>query len=139
MDIKEYNGYTIINDAYNSNPAAAKAALDVLKNIDKQGRKIAVLADMLELGQFSKSLHEEIGKHAAYCEIDILITVGSEAQYIYSAAKEAGIRNTEYFTDNKSASEYIKSIIREGDIILFKGSRGMRLEQIINNIYSKEN
>lgn len=139
MDIKEHNGYTIINDAYNSNPAAAKAALDVLKNIDRQGRKIAVLADMLELGQFSKSLHEELGKHAAACGVDVLITVGKEAQYIYSAAKEVGINNAKYFTDNISASNYIKSIIRAGDIILFKGSRGMRLEQIINNIYSKEN
>jgi len=139
MDIKEHNGYTIINDAYNSNPAAAKAALDVLKNIDKQGRKIAVLADMLELGQFSKSLHEEIGKYAANCEIDMLITIGKEAQYIFTSAKEAGVANAEYFTDNKSASNYIQSIIRPGDIILFKGSRGMRLEQIINNIYSKEN
>jgi UDP-N-acetylmuramoyl-tripeptide--D-alanyl-D-alanine ligase len=78
MDIKEYNGVIIINDAYNSNPPAAKAALDVLKNIDKKGRKIAVLADMLELGQFSKSLHEEIGKYTSECGIDILIAVGKK-------------------------------------------------------------
>ncbi len=139
MDIKEYNGYTIINDVYNSNPPAAKAAVDVLKNMDKTGRKIAVLADMLELGQFSKSLHEEVGEYASECKIDILITVGKEARNIYTSAVKAGLVNAAHFTDNISASAYIKSMIQPGDIILFKGSRGMKLEQIINNIYSKEN
>ena len=94
---------------------------------------------MLELGQYSKSLHEEIGEYAAQCEIDILIAVGKEAQYLYASAVKAGLDNAEYFIDNKSASAHIKSIIRSQDVILFKGSRGMRLEQIINSIALKEN
>jgi len=138
MDIKDINGITVINDVYNSNPQAAQAALAVLKNIDKKGRKIAVLADMLELGQYSKNLHEQIGEYAAECNTDILVTIGKESQYTSNAAISAGLSNSHHFTDNYTAAKYLKSIIIPGDVVLFKGSRGMKLEQLINTLFSEE-
>lgn len=139
MDIKEYNGITIINDVYNSNPHAAKAALQVLKKMKNNGRKIAVLADMLELGEHSKSLHEELGDYAAKCEIDMLITVGKHAEFISKKATAEGMKNVAYFSDNDSAANYLKSIIKPQDLILFKGSRGMKMELIIDALTLQEN
>ena len=138
MDISVTDGITVINDVYNSNPQAARAALDVLAGTG-QGRKIAVLADMLELGGYSKTLHEEIGSYAAAAGADILIAIGKEAKYIYNSALGEGIKEAEYFPDNPSAAEYLKSLLLPGDTVLFKGSRGMKLETIIKILFPKEN
>jgi UDP-N-acetylmuramoyl-tripeptide--D-alanyl-D-alanine ligase len=139
MDITEHDGITIINDVYNSNPHAAKAALDVLHKMQCSGRKIAVLADMLELGEYSQILHEELGECARIYGIDILVTIGNQAKHISKKAAESGMKNTVHFYNNICAADYLKSILKDGDLILFKGSRGMKLESIIDILTLQEN
>jgi len=132
LNIIRCNGMIIINDAYNAGPQSVKAALDVLSELDSS-RKIAVLGDMLELGDWSERAHTETGIQAARKEVDYIITVGKEAAHIIKGAVDSGFDpdRTAYFTSNSDAIEYLRDLMRQGDAILVKGSRGMMMEQIV--------
>ena len=127
--LKSKCGATIINDTYNANYDSMKAAITYLKEI-KGRRKIAVLGDMLELGDFSKELHEKIGNEIDE-NIDVLITVGNEAKYI---AKNAKAKEIFEYDSNKDAINRIKNIINQNDAILLKASNGMRFFDIASSI-----
>lgn len=133
LNIIKANGLTVINDAYNASPQSMKAALDVLGEMSSS-RKIAVLGDMLELGDWSERAHMETGIQAARKEPDYIITVGNEADNIISGAVNAGFdpNRTAYFKNNIEAIEYIKELVQTGDAILVKGSRGMKMEEIVH-------
>ena len=135
QNIVREDGITKIIDCYNSNPESAKAALDVLA--DMPGRKIAVLGDMLELGTFSKMSHAEVGYHAAARQIDILYTYGEEALHIANAANLSGITDVRSFTECRNLANSIKNELNEGDNILFKASRAMNLENVIELVFGK--
>ena len=126
LEVIEKNGYRIINDCYNANFDSMKEGLHNLSKYD--GRKIAVLGDMLELGSYSKELHENVGKEVNNCNIDILVTVGEEAKYI---DKETNIEKY-HFNNNDDAIDYLKSIVKENDNILVKASNGMKFIEIVN-------
>ena len=98
----------------------------------KDKRKIAVLGDMLELGEYSKELHEKVGDEVIKNNIDILVTVGTEAKYIAKVAKEKV--DVHEFDNNKDAIKYLNSIIKENDVILVKASHGMNFTEIVENI-----
>jgi len=127
------NDITIINDSYNANYDSVKAALEVLNNT-KSARKIAVLGDMLELGEFSKELHHKAGEEVVKNNADILITVGENAEYIAEKAKELGMSNIYICKDNNEASEILNHIINKGDAVLIKGSRDMKLKEILEKL-----
>ena len=131
----------IIDDTYNSSPHAAKAALAVMKmiNLPEGRRKIAVLGDMLELGEKSADAHREIGFKTAEAGIDALVTVGKESEATAIAAKEAGLRESqvESFTDSQKAGIFVQNLIQPGDLILVKGSQGMRMENIVKEIMAE--
>ncbi len=122
---KASNGATIINDCYNANYDSMKAALKYLEGI-KCRRKIAVLGDMLELGDFSKELHENVGSEIK--NIDILITIGNEAKFI---AKNASAKEVFEYNSNVEAIEKLKEIISEGDVVLLKASNSMNFDEIV--------
>jgi len=126
--IKLRDRIKIINDCYNANPDSMKAALDVLATFEG-GRKIAILGDMFELGSFSEAAHQDIGKYSKD-RCNILIAIGNMAVHIYNEAKENA--ESYYFKTKDEANSYIRSIIKEGDIILIKASRGMKMEDITN-------
>lgn len=131
LDIKEKDGLTIINDTYNANPLSMKAALDVLDDIYKK-RNIAVLGDMLELGSKKEEAHYELGKYIVEKEIDFLITVGQLAETIANGAEDlSGSKNIYSVNNNKEAYEILNKIIKSGDSILVKGSRKMKMEEIV--------
>ncbi|MGM0499529.1 MAG: UDP-N-acetylmuramoyl-tripeptide--D-alanyl-D-alanine ligase [Bacillota bacterium] len=132
------NGAKIINDSYNANPLAVKAALDVLA--EKKGtRKIAVLASMLELGESSAEKHQKIGEYAAKKSIDILITVGKEAEEIaVGAASKMQTEKIVKLADNEACINFLLNEIKSGDLILIKGSRANKLEEIIEELRIKE-
>ncbi len=132
LNIIKANGLIIINDAYNASPQSMKAALDVLSEMGSS-RRIAVLGDMLELGDWSERAHLDTGTQAARKEIDYIITVGKEAAHIINGAVNSGFdpNRTAQFTCNCDAIGYIRDLVREGDAILVKGSRGMKMEQIV--------
>ena len=126
LEVIEKDGYRIINDCYNANFDSMKEGLH---NLSKYGgRKIAVLGDMLELGDYSKELHENVGKEVNNSNLDILVTVGEEAKYIY---KETNCEKY-HFDNNRDAIDYLKSIIKENDNILVKASNGMKFIEIVN-------
>ena len=134
--IKEVNGVTFIEDCYNASPDSQKAGLNSLCKIAKQ-RKIAVLGDMLELGSFSEEAHRMVGEYASECGVDVLYTVGEESKYMADSALKSGLKNVRNFTDKKELTEILINELHKGDTILFKASRGMKLEEIFENIYKQ--
>ena len=131
MDIRELeNGVKIINDAYNASFESMQATL---KNISefKENRKIAVLGDMLELGDFSKELHEKVGSEVCKNNIDILICSGDYAKYIAKKAEEEGMcKENIYFEEKENILGLLKNIVKPGDVILFKASNGMKFFEL---------
>lgn len=137
MDVTEVrNDVKIINDAYNASYESMKASLKVLSEY-KKNRKIAVLGDMFELGNYSKELHEKVGEEVAKNRIDILICSGESSKYIAEKAKEKMNNENIYYVERKDEIETIlEKIVKKGDIVLFKASNGMKFyelaEEMIN-------
>lgn len=131
----------IIDDTYNSSPLAAREALSVIRSfcIDESARRIAVLGDMLELGSYTENEHRNIGAYCEACSIDVLITVGPAAKWIADGATEAGIDKTRVvrFDTAGEVGDMLRNALRSGDIILVKGSQGMRLEKIVKEIMAE--
>lgn len=129
--IKGINNSTIIDDTYNSSPVALEMAIDVLSKI-KAKRKIAILGDMLELGKFTEEEHKLIGNKLNGI-VDILFTVGPRAKYIANSAIENGFdnKNIYSFLNYDEVISNISGIIKSGDLILVKGSQGVRLEKVV--------
>ena len=124
----------IIDDTYNSSPVACEFALKTLKEIKTVGRKIAILGDMRELGKYEIDAHRAIGNFAAE-RADILITVGLAAKFIAdSAVNQMKAENVMSFDTSDEAKIKVQEIIREGDIILIKGSHAMQMEKIVEEI-----
>lgn len=124
---------TIINDVYNASVDSMKSSLEILKN--KEGkRKIAVLGDMLELGSFSQSLHEEVGRAVYANKVDTLVIVGNDAKYIASAAEDCGMKkdNIFVFSTNQDAISFLKENIQCKDTILLKASNSMHFIEIVD-------
>jgi UDP-N-acetylmuramoyl-tripeptide--D-alanyl-D-alanine ligase len=128
-------GKTIIADCYNAAPESVKASLKVLCDIAerKGARKIAVLGDMKELGNYTAEAHIEVGREVAADKIDMLFTFGMLASDIAGAAAEDGIEKVFVFEENEyeEIAEAIKENTKGGDVILFKASRAMALEKVI--------
>lgn len=129
-------GYNIINDSYNANYDSMKVGLEYLHSINYSGRKIAVLADMLELGEYSKKIHEDVGMEVVKNKIDVLVTVGEYARYINDKAISVGFdkNNSYHFNNNIECIDFLKRFLKREDTILFKGSNGMKLYEIIDEI-----
>lgn len=136
QNVVHKNGYTVIEDCYNASPDSMKASLSVLDDIAKS-RKIAVLADMLELGDISLSAHYDTGKFAAEQNIDIIFCYGENSKETQKGALQNGAKEVYWFDSKTDLQEKLLSVINEGDTVLFKGSRGMALEEIINFLYDK--
>ncbi len=127
------DGLTIINDAYNASPASMRAAIRTTSEV-YSGRLIAVLGDMLELGNISEKIHREIGFELVENKFDTLITLGPLGRFIAEGAREAGLKNIFAFDTHESAARKILDIVRDGDTILFKASHVMHMEKIIELI-----
>lgn len=131
MDIIEKNHKTVIDGTYNASVDSMKSSIDVLANYKK--RKVAILADMLELGDYSQQLHEEVGSYVASKGIDILVCVGKEAKYIYQKARES-MKDVYYFESNQEVIARLDELLKEDDVILVKGSHSMNLKEVVEKI-----
>ena len=118
MDIKEINGIKVINDAYNASPEAMKASLNYLSSF-KNNRKIAVLGDMFELGEYAEKLHRLVGEEVYKNNIDILICAGENAKLIADEALKNGMKkeNIYYFEDKSNVLEFLKNEVKTGDVV----------------------
>ncbi|HEX6279960.1 MAG TPA: UDP-N-acetylmuramoyl-tripeptide--D-alanyl-D-alanine ligase [Pyrinomonadaceae bacterium] len=132
------NGFTVINDSYNSNPAALLSMVDTLiEGSEGASRRIVVAGEMLELGDDAERLHRETGEEIAARKIDILIGVRGLGTQLVEGAKSAGLERSIFARDSEAAGELLASEMREGDIVLVKGSRGVRTEKVIEKLLEK--
>jgi len=137
MDISlTKKGYKLIDDVYNASPLSMRAAIDTLSDL-AQGRRIAVLGDMLELGAISEDAHLEIGRHAARAGVSVLLTFGVQARFIAKGAQQIAkdLDYTESYDDMSKLVKKLVEIAKPGDTILVKGSRGMRMERVITALH----
>ena len=139
QDIRKIGGVTLMVDCYNAAPESMKAALSALSLIAGSHRRIAVLGDMKELGENTVALHRSVGQFAAESGIDLLITVGELGAEIATGAVEAGmnpdaVRITGGKDTYEATADYLKSILRQGDHVLFKASRSMALETVVEAV-----
>lgn len=136
MDIDKVNNITFIDDTYNANREALREALGLLYNVSGKNRKVAVLGDMYGLGEKSKEVHLLAGEDIYKSNLDLLITVGSEAKYFVEGFINAGGKkeNTVYFSEKEDLINNIYDYIKEDDFVLFKASRGMGLEKVLEEV-----
>jgi UDP-N-acetylmuramoyl-tripeptide--D-alanyl-D-alanine ligase len=137
--LRGINDCLIIDDTYNSSPLACESALKTLREIKHQGRKIAILGDMLELGKHTEEAHKNIGKIARENlskNGDVLMVVGPRAKNIKEGAVGAGMisDNIFEFLDSYEAGNFVKTFVRKNDLVLVKGSQGMRMERVVEAI-----
>jgi UDP-N-acetylmuramoyl-tripeptide--D-alanyl-D-alanine ligase len=128
----QHNGIVVWNDCYNSNPDAAQSMIDVLRETPA-GRRIAVLGEMLELGRAAEELHRQVGRYAAEHAVDWLIGVQGHARSMVEAAVAAGLPRgrAHFFEDPAGAGDFARRTAKPGDAVLFKGSRGVRVERAL--------
>ncbi|MBQ8687974.1 MAG: UDP-N-acetylmuramoyl-tripeptide--D-alanyl-D-alanine ligase [Ruminococcus sp.] len=137
QNIEQHGSYTVIADCYNASPDSMRAALQVLKEMKSSGRKAAVLGDMLELGDLSRKLHEIVGDMTLVSGADQIFCYGTEAQHIAKTASAGGA--SVFHTEDKiELCSAIRAYLRPGDLLLFKASWGMHLEDCIKEIFKEE-
>ncbi len=142
--IVEHHGIRIVEDCYNAGPDSMKAAIKAFGSMKRQqseGRKILVMGDMLELGDYSRQAHYEAGECAAKEDIDVIYCYGEHSLAASEGAREAcdgrGDKNVLYFTDKEEMTKSLLELIGQGDILWVKGSRGMKLEEVLSRIYER--
>jgi UDP-N-acetylmuramoyl-tripeptide--D-alanyl-D-alanine ligase len=130
--METWNGMTLIDDTYNANPFSVKNALDALHAMRSERNKLMVFGDMLEMGVEARSSHETIGREAVDAGVSHLFCYGNDSKFTVEAAKKRGSIFAEHFKTKKELAESLNSVSKPGDIILFKGSRGVAIEDIIS-------
>jgi UDP-N-acetylmuramoyl-tripeptide--D-alanyl-D-alanine ligase len=132
LQLQTVRGITLLNDAYNANPASMKAALETLQTLPRTGRSIAILGDMRELGESSERFHREVGQFAATARLDMLYCIGPSSKLIAESARQAGMnaKSVKHFRDSQQAAEALAEIFQPGDVVLLKASRTVKLERI---------
>ncbi|MDR1629579.1 MAG: UDP-N-acetylmuramoyl-tripeptide--D-alanyl-D-alanine ligase [Oscillospiraceae bacterium] len=132
--MKQIGGVQVVEDCYNASPDSVKAAINVLSSM-RGGKKIAVLGDMLELGDYSKTAHGLSGDYAAKAKVDLIFTYGERSKETAKAAMAGGVKRVYSFTDGETLAEMLAETVEDGDAVLFKASRGMQLENVMNKFY----
>jgi UDP-N-acetylmuramoyl-tripeptide--D-alanyl-D-alanine ligase len=139
MQFWEANGVRVLDDAYNANADSMIAALETLRDLPLQGRRVAVLGDMAELGVHSAAAHAEVGKFAAESKLGQLFTVGKMGAITAKAARDAGLTRVMEFADVEGAVIAVHKILKPGDVVLLKASRSSRLERIAETLKAEKN
>lgn len=144
MELVHLRDVRVINDSYNANPVSMQGALETLREMETPGRRIAVLADMLELGEKAADFHRGVGKRAVELGVDLLLVVGKLARQIAQGAREAGMNQNkvEVFENNQQLGHYLLENLKGGDLVLVKGSRRMKTEEVVislKSLYGRQN
>lgn len=130
----------ILNDTYNANPQSMREAMQTLSDYPTSGRKFLVIGDMLELGDGEQAAHQQLGTEVARHRFDILVTVGELAHLAGNSALESGMAKEQVhsFEVHRAAAEFLKTAVRPGDCLLFKGSRGSHMETVLEGLMQQE-
>ena len=129
--VLEHNGIRMINDTYNANPASMRAALETLSQIEVDGRRIAVVGDMRELGAMTHDAHRALGREAGNRQIDALFALGDLAKVVVEGGRESGIDQAWAYADRDALTRALQAYLKPGDLMLIKGSRGIAMERIV--------
>ncbi len=138
MQFWEAGGVRVLDDCYNANADSMRAALETLCDLPLQGRRVAVLGDMAELGAHTEPAHVEIGKYVAELGIGQLFTVGKNSAATAKAARDAGLTRVIEFADVEAAVRAVKNFLKPGDVVLLKASRSSRLERIAETLKAEK-
>lgn len=138
LQIKTIRGVQFIDDSYNANPESMRAALATLAELETDGRRIAVLGEMAELGAESERGHREVGEAAASLKIDELIAIGKTASIIADAAQKAGLEKSRTVASTKEAAEILAEETSPNDLVLIKGSRAARTERVLDEFAKRQ-
>ena len=130
LQLWEFKGVQVLDDAYNANADSVRAGLETLRDFHCKGRRVAVLGDMAELGAHSEAAHEEAGRNAAELGVGQLFAVGQMAPAIARGARGAGLNRVLEFADVESTAAAVRRFVKTGDVLLLKASRSSRLERI---------
>jgi len=130
------HGTLLVDDSYNSSPAALASILETLRLSEPEGRRVLVMGDMLELGRFEGALHREAGKRAAAAGVQLLVAVGPLSRSAVETARRAGVAEVYHHPDSERAAEAIAEFVRDGDLVVVKGSRAMRMERVVQALLS---
>jgi UDP-N-acetylmuramoyl-tripeptide--D-alanyl-D-alanine ligase len=131
------SGMMLVDDSYNSSPSAMASVLETLRISEPRGRRVLVMGDMLELGRMEGALHREAGKRAASAGVQLLFSVGALSRAAAETARRAGVPEVHHHTDSAKAAESIAEFLKEGDLIVVKGSRGMRMERVVQALIAQ--
>lgn len=134
--IEQIGTLTIIDDCYNASPDSMKGGIQVLCGLPFAKRRVAVLGDILELGELSEQFHREVGTYIANCPVELLVTVGAEARFLAEEAMRQGKPSEQILCcrDRQEASQILPGLLQEGDAVFIKASRGMQLEELVQKI-----
>lgn len=135
QNVVRHNGVIVIEDCYNANPDSMRAALLTLQEYPAEGRRIAVLGDMFELGSITEKAHAEVGRLAAHCRIDLLLTVGEAMRTAHKQAQSLGVPAT-HCANKSDVVSILRFYCRPGDVVLVKASHGMAFETILQDFYA---
>ncbi len=124
-------GCIVVDESYNNSPPALASVLDTLRISEPTGRRVLVIGDMLELGSMTSALHREAGRRAAGAGVKLLIAVGRESRETAEAARRAGVPEVYHHADSTAAAQSIGEFLRDGDLVVVKGSRGIRMEHVV--------
>lgn len=135
--VVEHGGFTVVEDCYNASPDSMEAALTTLAQYPAKGRRVAVLADMLELGPISHEAHTHVGERAAALHIHRLLAYGEEARQYVAGAKAAGLLDAHHYESREALAAALITETLPGDVLWLKGSRGMELEALLPSLYGR--
>lgn len=138
MEKTQINRVLILNDSYNANPESTLAALEILHSTPCEGKKIFIFGDMLELGASAEAEHAKIGRSLENYAVDVFFAYGPcAAAAVKAAGQRKGTMRAQHFETKPELTEELKALVQEGDLLLFKGSRGMRMEEVLENLWPK--
>ncbi|HXV78220.1 MAG TPA: UDP-N-acetylmuramoyl-tripeptide--D-alanyl-D-alanine ligase, partial [Candidatus Polarisedimenticolaceae bacterium] len=130
-------GMMLVDDSYNSSPAALASVLETLRVSQTEGRRVLVMGDMLELGRMEGALHREAGKRAAAAGVKLLFAVGAASRAAAESARRAGVPEVHHHADSRKAAESIVEFLHPGDLIVVKGSRAVGLERVVQALLAE--
>ena len=138
LEIKNHKSFTLINDTYNANPDSMKSSLDILNRIELRKRKIAVLGDMFELGNESKSKHIDLARFISQTKVDEVYSIGKMMK-LMNQKLNGKTKVHQHFNDRESLKKHLKKFDTKNSVVLVKGSRGMKMEEFVSIIESSKN
>ena len=137
MQVSRQDDILVLNDAYNANPESTQAALQILNEVPCSGKRVFVFGDMLELGDYAPEAHAEIGRSLPRFGVDVFLAYGPQAATAVAAALEAAPRmHAKHFENKTELTKELSDLLQKGDVLLVKGSRGMKMEEILDELFS---